>query len=274
VEPQKKILITGAAGGLGLSAASLSIHRGWRVFATDIREPDSIPSDDGANYSFIPADVTSEESVSNAFRLISAQTDELDAIVHMAGVLQVGPLVEIPEDYLNQSLEVNLMGVFRVNKHFYPLLRQHQGRIIIISSETGRQTAAPFNGPYAISKHALEAYADALRRELSLLGIRVIKIQPGPVKSEMTRSGEQKFREAAEASVHFNRALSKGTTYLPGVYRKACEPDLVAHTVVKALESSRPRISYRVKHDMLRSWLDLLPARWSDKLVKNALGDS
>lgn len=271
MKPLKNVLITGAAGGLGSSAVSRLIRRDWRVFATDVRVPEKDPPDAVGSYSFIPMDVTSQESILNAFQLISRQTETLDAIVHMAGILQVGPLVEIPEDYLNQSLEVNLMGVYRVTRHFYSLLRPHQGRIIIVSSETGRQTAAPFNGPYAISKHALEAYADALRRELSLPGIRVIKIQPGPVKSEMTRSGEQKFREAAEASVHFNRALSKGTTYLPGVYRKACEPELVARTIDRALESPRPRITYRVKQDNLRNLLELIPVRWSDMLISKVL---
>jgi len=271
VELQKNVLVTGAAGGLGSSAVSLLIRNGWRVFAWDIRQPEAIPSDAGGNYFFTPVDVTLDESVAQAFKLVSAQTDRLDAIVHMAGILQVGPLVEIPEDYLNQSLEVNLMGVHRVTKYFYPLLQPHQGRIVVLSSETGKQTAAPFNGPYAISKHALEAYSDALRRELSLLGILVIKIQPGPVKSEMTRSGEQKFKKVAETSVHFSKALANGTSYLPRVYMKACDPLRVARIIVQALESSRPRIVYRVKQDRLRNLLELLPGRWSDMLIRKVL---
>ena len=271
MDSQKKVLITGAAGGLGSSAVSFLIRGGWRVFASDIREPEINLSGTDDNYSFIPLDVTSEESIAKAFQSVSKQTDALDAIVHMAGVLEVGPLVEIPEELLRQTLEINLMGVSRVNNRFFPLLRQPQGRIVILSSETGRQTAAPFNGPYAISKHALEAYSDALRRELSLLGIRVIKIQPGPVKSEMTRSGEQKFKEAEEASVHFNKVLSKGASYLPRVYRNACDPEIVASTIVKALESSRPRIVYRVKQDKLRNLLELIPVRWADMLIRKVL---
>ena len=271
MDSQKKALITGAAGGLGSSAVSFLIRKGWRVFATDIKEPDIGQVDGDSNYSYIPLDVTSEESIAKAFQLVSKQTDRLDSIVHMAGILQVGPLVEVPEEYLSQTLEINLMGVYRVTKHFFPLLRQPQGRIVILSSETGTQTAAPFNGPYAISKHALEAYADALRRELSLLGIRVIKIQPGPVRSEMTKSGEHKFKDAKEASVHFNKALSKGASYLPRVYRNACDPDLVAAAIVRALESSHPRIAYRVKQDKHRNLLELIPVRWADMLIEKVL---
>ncbi|MGW8316580.1 MAG: SDR family NAD(P)-dependent oxidoreductase [Bacteroidales bacterium] len=271
MDPQKKVLITGAAGGLGSSAVSFLVRKGWKVFATDIRETEISHFQGDRTFSFIPLDVTSEESVAKAFQLISAQTDWLDAIIHMAGILQVGPLVEIPEEFLRQSLEINLMGVSRVNNRFFPLLRQPRGRIVILSSETGRQTAAPFNGPYAISKHALEAYSDALRRELSLLGIRVIKIQPGPVKTEMTGSGEYQFKEAAAASIHFKKALLKGTSYLPGVYRNARDPDIVAAVILKALESPRPRRAYKVKQDRIRDLLDRLPEGWTDHLIKRVL---
>ena len=268
---QKKVLITGAAGGLGSSAVSFLIRRGWRVFATDIREPENTQSEIEENYSFVTMDVTSEDSIEKAFQIISKQNEELDAIVHMAGILEVGPLVEIPEELLRQTLEINLMGVYRVTRQFFPLLQPQHGRIVILSSETGTQTAAPFNGPYAISKHALEAYSDALRREFSLLGIRVIKIQPGPVRSEMTRSGEQKFKEAEETSVHFSKALAKGSSYLPRVYRNASDPNLVAAVIVKALESARPRIAYRVKQDKLRNLLEWVPEKWTGLLLKKVL---
>ncbi len=269
--PQKNVLITGAAGGLGSSAVSILTRRGWRVFATDIREPETRQSDSPDNYSFIPLDVTSEESVAKAFRLVSEKTDSLDAVLHMTGILRVGSLVEIPEDYLISSLDINLLGAYRVNKQFLPMLLRENGRIVILSSEVGTQTAAPFSGPYAISKHALEAYSDSLRRELALLGIRVIKIQPGPFRTRMTKSGEQLFKVATATSVHFKGALARGAAYLPRVYAGSREPEIVASSIVKALESSRPRIAYRVKQDRLRRFLDMLPERWADRLIQKAL---
>jgi hypothetical protein len=100
---------------------------------------------------------------------------------------------------------------------------------------------------------------------------RLIKIQPGPVKSEMTGSGEQQFKEADNASIHFNKALAKGASFLPRVYRNACDPDVVIRSVERALESSRPRIAYRVKQDKLRRLIDLLPVRWADLLFIKVL---
>ena len=270
-EGQRSALITGASGGVGKATTSLLIRHGWRVFAADITSGDQALSFPADRFIPIHMDVTSRTSIMEAFQQISSQTEGLEAIIHMAGILRVGSLVEIPEDHLNRSLEINLMGTFRVNRQFLPLLRPCPGRIVLLSSETGTQTAAPFNGPYAISKHALEAYADALRRELSLLGIRVIKIQPGPIQTEMTRGGEYQFKEAAAASVHFKKALLKGTAYLPKVYQKACDPEIVASTIVKALESLRPRRGYRIKQDKLRNLLELIPGRWADMLIRKVL---
>ena len=99
-----------------------------------------------------------------------------------------------------------------------PLLLVQKGRVIILSSEVARQSAAPFNGIYAISKHALEAYSDSLRRELNYLDIKVVKIQPGPFKTDMTKKAEQQFREVQKESIYFKIQLSKGLSYFPRVY--------------------------------------------------------
>lgn len=270
-EKNKFVLITGAAGGIGHATASRLLRRGWQIFAADLQPDNQRFSSFGQQYVPIQMDVTSLASVEEAFHQISSHTSVLNAIIHMAGILRVGSLVEIPEDHLARSLEINLMGAFRVNKQFLPLLLSGKGRIILLSSETGTQTAAPFNGPYAISKHALEAYGDALRRELSLLGIRVVKIQPGPVKTQMTGSGEQKFAEAAAESMHFNKALTKGASFLPRVYLKSCDADLVASTTVAALESHHPKSKYKIRHDRLRRILDWMPAPWADHLIKKIL---
>lgn len=73
------------------------------------------------------------------------------------------------------------------------MLSSRKGRIVNISSETGWMSGGPFNGAYASSKHAIEAYSDSLRRELALLDMPVIKIQAGPFKTDMVKSIESNF---------------------------------------------------------------------------------
>jgi len=247
------------------------VREGWHVFAADMRDEVFTCYEKNEDVTPLKMDITSSNSVEEAFQFISDRTDSLDAVVSMAGMLVIGSLVELPISDLERALEVNLLGIYRVNKRFLPLLLRRKGRIVIFSSEVGRQTAAPFNGIYSISKHALEAYSDALRRELSFLGIKVVKIQPGPFKTRMTKNAKEMFKKAQMDSVYFKENLSAGISYLPKVYKNASDPFIIARILVKVLHSKRPRTAYLVKCDLPRRIIDLLPVQLADLLIEKAL---
>jgi len=268
---RKQALIIGALGGLGSATIELLINNGWDVFAADIQQKVLTNYLEIDHITPIVMDVTNEDSIKETFKLISGQTGHLDAVIHMAGIIKVGSIAERPISDLKKVLEINLFGVYRVNKQFIPLLLERKGRIINLSSEVGKQTSAPFNGIYSISKHALEAYSDALRRELNFLGIKVIKIQPGPFKTNMTKNAEKLFIEAERSSIYFKRNLTKGISYLPKVYTNAHDPVYVAKTIKRALESANPKTAYSIKVDLTRSILNVLPVKWTDKLYKKIL---
>lgn len=267
----KNILITGAYGGLATPLIQLLVKENYYVYATDANEKILEKYKNEKNIHPIVIDITSEENVQNAFIEIETITSTLDAIIHIAGKLVVGSLVEIEEAQLKSILEVNFLGVYRVNKQFSPLLLEKKGRIIIMSSETGKQTAAPFNGPYALSKYALEAYSDSLRRELSFLGISVVKIRPGAFKTEMTKHVESLFLEAEKKSKLFKKQLTKGRGYLPKVYKNANDPKLIAKKIGSILKAKNPKTVYTIKADPLRTFLEFLPTKWADFLIKKGL---
>lgn len=271
MEEKKQALLIGALGGLGSASIKLLSQSGWHVFAAD-NNPEILGHfEQVENISPVFMDVTKINTIQEAYKFISHRTKHLDAVIHMAGILKIGSLAELPVSELEKALEINLLGVYRANQHFLPLLLQGKGRILILSSEVARQTAAPFNGIYTISKYALEAYSDALRRELAFLGIKVIKIQPGPFKTDMTKNAEQLFVEAQENSVYFKNNLAKGISYLPRVYKKAHDPLHLARIIRKAMETSHPRTVYTVKIDSSRMLLDCLPVKWTDKILKRVL---
>ncbi len=197
---QKNAFITGGAGGLGSATSRYLAERGWRVFAADFDEASLAEIEKESNIIPVFINVTDTQSVAQAYTTVSEQVDGLDAVVNFAGILAVGSMVDIPESTLQRVLDVNVMGTFRVNRAFFPLVRKRGGRIINISSETGWQSGAPFNGAYATSKHAIEAYSDSLRWELSLLDIPVVKIQPGPFKTDMVEGIDRQFSTAIEGS--------------------------------------------------------------------------
>ena len=124
----------------------------------------------------------------------------------------------------------------------------------------------------ATAAHAIEAYSDALRRELMFLDVPVIKIQPGPFRTGMVASIEQNFERVAQASTYFKellQTLKKATIREQG---KAHDPALLAQVVHTALTARYPRIAYSVKPDPQRVALNALPDRVADPLLKLALG--
>jgi NAD(P)-dependent dehydrogenase (short-subunit alcohol dehydrogenase family) len=268
----KTVLMTGGTGGLGGATRDLLLANNCQVIVADINREalDEIEDRDGVVTVF--ADVTDSASMESALSAVMRRTDRLDAVINFAGVLAVGSMLEIEETTLQRLIEVNLMGTYRTNRVFFPLVQKGRGRIINISSETGWQSAAPFNGAYALSKHAIEAYSDALRRELAFYDIPVIKIQPGPFRSEMSGSIESNFQKAANSSTLFADIL---TGLMPLAVREgqqARDPAIVAAAVLKALTVKHPKAAYSVKPALSRSFLEMLPTRLVDWLLKQVLG--
>ena len=269
---QQAVFITGGAGGLGGATAKYLGEQGWRVFAADCVAEALERIGKERNVTPIHVDVTDAASVQAAARSVARRVDGLDGVVNFAGILTVGSLIEISEEALRRVLDVNVMGTFRVNRTLFPLVLARKGRIVNVSSETGWQTGMPFNGPYGISKHAIEAYSDSLRRELMFLGVPVIKIQPGPFKTEMVAGIERQFSRAAKESSHFGKLLRTLTRMTLAEQRKAHDPLLIAKTVHVALTAHSPAAAYSVKPDPARVAMNLLPDRLSDALLKWVVG--
>ena len=263
---KKTALVTGAGGGLGHATTERLVANGWKVFAADLskdllrssmHDPDVVP---------VLIDVTDQESVQSAYDAVASQTDRLDGIVNFAGIMGVGSLTDIPEERLARILDINVMGTYRVNKTFLPLVEAARGRIVNLSSETGWQSAAPFNGPYAMSKHAIEAYSTALRRELALLDIKVVTIQPGAFRTNMVAGIEQAFTAAEAETPKFAPVLHKLKALAGKEIQSARDPDILAQVIETALTAKRPKPVYSVKPDRLRSTLEKLPLRTIDQL--------
>ena len=265
---RKAVLVTGAAGGLGGATARLLARRGWQVFAGDLRA-DEVSAIAGVTP--LALDVTDPASVDAAVAAVRRDVDGLDAVVNFAGILAIGAMIEMDEERLRRVLEVNVLGTFRVNKAFFGLLQARRGRIVNISSETGHQAGGPFNGAYAMSKHAIEAYSDSLRRELSLVGIPVVKVQPGPFRTDMVSSIDRQFAAAAESSALFGPTLQRLTRRIAAEQAKAADPAVLAAVVHTALTVARPKPAYRVAQDRQRALLDLLPVRWGDAVLRRVL---
>jgi len=123
----KRVLITGSAGGMGRAVALTLAKNGYYVYSCDIKTNPT----EHENIKQIVMDVTKTESIENAFRIVSKETEQLDGILNFAGIIMMDSLVEISEEEYLKIFDVNVFGAFRVNKRFFPLIQKNKGKIII-----------------------------------------------------------------------------------------------------------------------------------------------
>ena len=269
----RSVLVTGASSGIGHACAMRLGRAGWQVYG-GVRTAEAAATLRGQGVEPLELDVTDAEQIATAAAAAGA---ELHGVVANAGIAIAAPLELVPLDELRRQLEVNVVGQVAVLQALLPALRRARGRVVLMGSVGGR-SALPFLGPYAASKHALEAFADVLRVELGPWGIAVSIVEPASVKTAIwTKWAAQAdamrqgiTRDADElyaASIERFRAiaLKRG----PGI-----DPDVVAKAVEHALTSSRPKARYLVGRDAhLRAWIERLPTRLRDRVLAKALTD-
>jgi NAD(P)-dependent dehydrogenase (short-subunit alcohol dehydrogenase family) len=260
-------LVTGASSGIGAACAVQLAGAGWRVFA-GVRRAGDAP----AGTEEILLDVTDEDHV----RAAAERIGELHGLVNNAGIAIAIPLEFIPLEELRRQFEVNVVGQVAVTQAFLPHLRRSRGRVVFIGSIAG-QSALPFLGSYAASKHALEAVADTLRVELRPFGVHVALVQPGTIKTPIWT------KSAAIADALVDGAPAE----LTGLYgeriaafrevalrrgAKGASPEEVARAVEEVLTTGRPRTRKLVGLDAkVRAGVERLPDRLRDRVYERVL---
>ena len=261
----KTVLITGASGGMGKAAAELFAQSGYRVIAADIAACE--PSE---NVVPLLMDVTNEKSVAKAFAAVSAETDELYAIIHLAGVYALDSLVEMPPSEFERIFRINLGGVFLVDRVFRPLLCKGS-KILIVTSELAVRDPLPFTGIYGISKSALDGYAYSLRMELQLLGITVSVLRAGAVDTgllgESTRQLDRFCRETKLYSCNARRFR----TIVDNVEARRVPPSKVAAKLAGIARRKNPRFAYSINRNPLLILFDALPKRLRFFIIRRIL---
>lgn len=131
-------------------------------------------------------DVTKDATVRDVIAKIEESNKPLIGLINNAGVSKKAQTIEFgPLEEYQFHFDVNVFGVYRLTQAALPLLRKARGRIVLMSSIYGRAAVARI-AAYSGSKYALEAFGDALRREVSPLGVSVSIVEPGFLPSEIT----------------------------------------------------------------------------------------
>jgi NAD(P)-dependent dehydrogenase (short-subunit alcohol dehydrogenase family) len=271
------VLVTGASRGIGRATALRLASSGWDVVAGVRRREDGEALSTVGDGRIAPVllDVTDADQVA---ALPDALPGRLDAVVNNAGVVVHGPVEGLPVDRLRRQFEVNLIGQAAVTQAVLPKLRESRGRVVFLSSLSGR-LSTPMTGAYNASKFALEGLADALRMEVRPWGIRVVLIEPAQTDTDIWRQADDAMQESADALAPVHRELyakhiDGWRRTIPWSQRMASSVDGVAATIERALTTDRPRARYVVgAGPRLQSVLfQVTPTAVRDVLLRAATG--
>lgn len=259
------VLVTGAYGGMGNATLNALVDCGYSVIAIDKKVGES-----QKGVYPIQADLTDLISVQQAFKKVSEITTELKAIVHFAGIYTLDSFEEISEERLKRAFDINFFGVYRVNKTFLPLLKKGS-KILITTSELAPLDPLPFTGIYAVTKATLDKYAFSLRMELQLLGISVVVLRPGAVKTTLLGDSTRELDAFCNNTKLYKCNADRFKKIVDSVEARNVAPEKIAKKVVKILKKKRPKHVYSINRNPLLLLLNVLPSKTQTAIIGKIL---
>jgi NAD(P)-dependent dehydrogenase (short-subunit alcohol dehydrogenase family) len=272
------IVVTGASTGIGAASARELARMGFHVLAGVRREVDADALRGLGIEGIEPRilDITVESDVAAIADRVADDPlhRPLRALVNNAGIPINAPVENLPMAEWRRLFDVNLFGHVAMIQALFPALLSSSGTVVNISS-VGGKVVLPTYGAYAGSKFALEAVSDALRREVAGLGVKVVVIEPGAVKTEMAERGIAtadglnanmtagqlaRYGELAEAVAAQARSFNE-----TGV-----SAEDAAKVIAKAATASHPRTRYTIGRDaaILVRISRVVPDRVLDRIVR------
>jgi NAD(P)-dependent dehydrogenase (short-subunit alcohol dehydrogenase family) len=234
-----RVLVTGAARAIGRATVETLAERGHDVVATarDVALLEGLPA-----ALVLPLDVRDTTSV----RAAVAAAGDLDAVVNNAALTGSGPLETFPVDRFAQVLDVNTLGPLRMAQAVVPRWRERGSGVLVNISSVQGKIGTPLEGPYAASKHALEAMSESLYFELGHFGIRVVIIEPGYIAPGMKHDGADHTGPDAYAELHTQWSATDSTLVGPD---GRPGPETVALAVAGAIEDPGTPLRVEVGSD-------------------------
>lgn len=259
------VIITGASSGIGKELALRYAKDGaWLVLAARNKEKLEAVADTcrdtGGKAIAVPTDVADKSQCKNLIDRCIKEYGKIDVLVNNAGITMWACFDEVTDlSILEKIMQVNYFGSVYCTHYALPWLKKSHGRLVGISSLTGK-TGIPTRSGYGASKHAMAGFFDALRIELKEYGISVTMIYPGFVSTEVRQRalggdgkplGKSPVKENEIMSVERcvdlmipaiasrKRELVMTFRGKMGMWLKLISPGLVDHMALKAIRSGR-----------------------------------
>jgi short-subunit dehydrogenase len=217
-------------------------------------------------------DVTDTASVEAGVAQIMEEQGRIDVLFNNAGYGLYGTIECVPIEEIQHQYNVNVLGMARCIKAVLPQMRERRDGLIINMASTVGRLSTPVLGWYASSKHAVVAISDALRMEVKHLGVDVVIIEPGFVKTGFNKVAFSTL-DQLEYREDYNKLITSFKKLYKKFLAKSPNPESTANAVLKAIKAKRPKNRYITTIDaqILPKVRQCVGDRLFDKLVMRQL---
>ena len=225
----KNVLITGSASGIGRLMAHKIAARGGNVILWDIDRPGlEALSDQLERWGYRAAayhqcDLSDREEIEDTARQVLAEQGDVDILINNAGIVSGKPLLELSDDAIRRTFDINTLALFRTTRCFLPgMIGKGSGHIVTIAS-AGGLIGVPRMTDYSASKFAAVGFDESLRVELK-------------------RMGHRDIRTTVVCPYFINTGMFRGVKTRFPFLLPIMEPDDVARQIVGAIEKNKARL--------------------------------
>lgn len=269
----KVIWITGASSGFGMSVAMKLLKETDHVICVSARRVHLLDMLVRQGAHAYPLDITQTAEIERVRKTIEKEHGLIDAVLVNAGFGVYGPIEEVPEEAVRRQFEVNVFGAVETIRAVLPSMRrQKAGRIVLTSSSAAHVSSAGM-GYYAATKHSIKAIGTALRQEVGHLGIDVVMVEPGVVK---TAFGQVALDEnyMTPKSPDYQVQMRDLKAFMLKAFERAPDLEHTRDVMIKALLEEHVSPVYRTtKGSFALAFLSrVFPAKIYDAIVKRAIG--
>lgn len=242
----KVALVTGASSGIGEATVLKLMAQGYTVYAA-ARRVDRMRGLAEAGAHVLALDVTDDAEMQSAIQEIIAKSGRLDVLVNNAGYGSYGAVEDVPLNEARAQFDVNVFGAVRLIQLALPHMRAQRSGTIVNITSMGGKIHTPLGAWYHGTKFALEAISDCLRMEVEPFGIDVVVIEPGGIKTEWAGIAAQNLQKVSGKGSYAPQANAMANLMVNEASgNRQSPPQLIAETIAKAVNATRPKTRYAV----------------------------
>lgn len=259
----KVVLITGGSSGIGKSIGEYLTSKDFTVYGTS-RNPANYPD---SIFPLVVLDVTKPETIATCISEILEKEDKIDVLVNNAGAGINGPLEEIPEAEIKRNFETNFFGPINVIKAVLPSMRKHNRGLVINVTSIAGYMGLPYRGVYSASKGALGLITEAFSMELKAFNIKMCTLAPGDFATNIAAG---RYHAPVIEDSPYKAQYGYSLKMIDDHVDSGSDPKEVAHQILKIINTSKPKLHYKVGVFMQKFSVVLkhvLPGRVYEKLL-------